>query len=573
MRGAPHPDVAPPAPASPGPEALTAVNVDRLGKTFHIPQQRYTTVRQRLVDRFRPEPPETLRALDDVSFEIRRGEFFGVAGRNGSGKSTLLRCVAGIYDYEEGQVEVAGRLAPFVELGVDLKPDLSARDNVILNATMLGLTRSQARERLDRIINFADLDGYTEMKLRNFSSGMKVRLAFAVAIEVDADVLLVDEVLAVGDASFQRRCFETFERLKGEGRTVVLVTHDMDALVRHCDRVLLLEAGRVVDVGEPERIAARYQDLSRLSSPPHEDRPDLPSSHATPGAEHTGAPSSHGETSLNPAMVTHRPNAVGDDLRRLASVTTTLAVTELKLHYLDSALGYLWAVMRPMLLFLVLYSVFNNVAALGRGVEHYGIYLLSAVVLWTYFTETTGGSVTSLARNEGLLRKMRFPRLAIPLSISAKSMINLGANSLVVLVFVFASGIEPRWSWLELPALAALLAVLATGTGMLLSAAYIRYRDTSQVWALAQQLLFFGSPIIYTAGRYPEEVQHVLSASPIAVIFTQMRHALIDPSAPTAAESVGGAIWLLIPFAVIVASLAGGLWFFSREAPRVAERV
>ncbi|MBA2563813.1 MAG: ABC transporter permease [Gemmatimonadetes bacterium] len=555
------------------PPASAAVTVERLSKTFRVPPQRYTTLRQRVVDRFRPEPPEILRALDDVSFEVRRGEFFGVAGRNGSGKSTLLRCMAGIYDYEEGQIGVAGRLAPFVELGVDLRGDLSARDNVILNATMLGLSRAQARERLDKIISFAGLGGYAEMKLRNFSSGMKVRLAFAVAIEVDADVLLVDEVLAVGDASFQRRCFEQFERLKEEGRTVVLVTHDMDALVRHCDRVLLLDGGRLVDVGDPARIASRYEELSALRFPPHDDGARDPRNLKNPDAGPEEVGRDDGLTALGPGMATHRPTAVGDDLRRLASVTATLAATEFKLHYMDSALGYVWAVMRPLLMFLVLYTVFASVAALGAGVEHYGVYLLSAVVLWTFFTETTGGSVTSLARSEGLLRKMRFPRLAIPLSISAKALINLGANSLVVLVFVIASGLEPRWTWLQLPLLAALLAALATGVGMLLSAAYVRYRDTSQVWGLTQQLLFFGSPIIYTAGRYPESIQQVFSLSPIAVIFTQMRHALVDPSAPTAAESVGGAVWLLIPLALIAASLAGGLWFFSREAPRLAERI
>jgi ABC-type polysaccharide/polyol phosphate transport system ATPase subunit/ABC-type polysaccharide/polyol phosphate export permease len=556
-----------------GPEAVPAVAVQGLGKTFRIPPQRYTRFKQRLVDRFRSEPPEILRALEGVSFEVRRGEFFGVVGRNGSGKSTLLRCVAGIYDYEEGAVAVGGRLAPFVELGVDLRADLSARDNVILNATMLGLSRSQARERLEEIIAFAGLEEFREMELRNFSSGMKVRLAFSVAIQVDADVLLVDEVLAVGDASFQQRCFEQFDRLKREGRTLVLVTHDMDAVREHCDRALLLESGRLVDVGEPSRIAARYEELNAGRFRPHEESADEPINLSTDGAVSDEGPPPDRVPSRDSAPATYRPAAVGDDLRRLASVTATLAAVEYRLHYLDSALGYLWAVLRPLLFFVVILTVFDRVARLGNGVEHYGVYLLTAIVMWTFFTESVGGSVTCLKRSAGLLRKLRFPRLAIPLSISAKALINLGVNSVLVLVFVIASGLEPRWSWLQLPLLAALLVALATGVGMLLSVAYVRYRDVQQVWGLAQQLLFFGSPIIYTAGRYPEEVQDVLSASPIAAIFTQMRHALIDPSAPTAAETVGGTVWLLIPLGLIAGFFALGLWFFSREAPRVAERI
>ena len=544
--------------------SAAAVTVEGLCKTFRVPEQRYTRLREQIVDRFRPDPPQTLRVLDEVGFEVRRGEFFGVAGRNGSGKSTLLRCIAGIYDYDRGRVEVSGRLAPFVELGVDLRPDLSARDNVVLNATMLGLNRSQARERVDEIIAFAGLEEFAAMKLRNFSSGMKVRLAFSVAIQVDADVLLVDEVLAVGDSAFQRRCFEEFERLKGEGRTMVLVTHDMDALRRHCDRALLLETQRVVAVDEPGAIAARYEELNLL--------------HPEPGDahlhDHNGAGSrSPGPRERAPDTATYRPVAVGDDLRRLVSVTAALAETEFRMKYLDSALGYVWSVLRPLLFFGVLYLVFDKVARLGEGVQDYGIYLLTAVVLWTYFAETTTGGVTCLARSEGLLRKLRFPRLAIPLSVSVRALINLGVNSVIVLLFIVATGVEPRWAWLELPLLAGALVMLATGAAMLLSVAYVRFRDVYDVWGLSQQMLFFGSPIIYTAGRYPEEVQEVLSLSPLAAIFTQMRHALIDPNAPTAADSVGGAVMLLIPLGIVVGVFVLGLWLFSREAPRVAERL
>ena len=182
-----------------------------------------------------------------MTFEVRQGEFFGIVGRNGSGKSTLLKCLAGIYGIDTGDITLDGRLSPFIELGVGFNPDLTARDNVIINAIMLGLSRRQAHERFDEIIAFAELEEFVDLKLKNYSSGMSVRLGFSVAVQVDADVLLVDEVLAVGDASFQRKCFDEFERMKAAGRTILFVTHDMGAVERFCDRALVLERGRVVE--------------------------------------------------------------------------------------------------------------------------------------------------------------------------------------------------------------------------------------------------------------------------------------------------------------------------------------
>ena len=203
-----------------------------------------------------------LRAVEDVSVTIKPGEFFGIVGRNGSGKSTLLKCLAGIYALDKGDMYVRGRLAPFIELGVGFNPELTARDNAIINAIMLGLTRTEAQERLPAIVEFAELHEFMDLRLKNYSSGMHVRLAFSVAVQVDADILLIDEVLAVGDANFQQKCFDQFARLKAEGRTIVLVTHDMSAVERFCDRAMLMERGRVVDIGFPTAIARHYNQLN-----------------------------------------------------------------------------------------------------------------------------------------------------------------------------------------------------------------------------------------------------------------------------------------------------------------------
>ncbi len=239
-----------------------AVRLSHVSKHFELPHQQYHTLKERALHPFRQRTFDVLRAVDDVSLEIARGEFFGIVGRNGSGKSTLLKCLAGIYRADAGTLDVHGRLSPFIELGVGFNPDLPARDNVIINAIMLGLTRSEAQARFEQIVAFAELEEFVDLKLKNYSSGMHVRLAFSVAIQVDADVVLIDEVLAVGDASFQQKCFDEFARLKSEGRTIVFVTHDMGAVERFCERAMLLERGRVVDIAAPESITRQYNELN-----------------------------------------------------------------------------------------------------------------------------------------------------------------------------------------------------------------------------------------------------------------------------------------------------------------------
>ena len=265
------------------------------------------------------------------------------------------------------------------------------------------------------------------------------------------------------------------------------------------------------------------------------------------------------------------PSAIGDDLRRLVNLTVMLAATDFKLRFFGSALGYLWTLMRPLLLFSVLYFVFTEVVRFGEGIPHYPVYLLSAIVLFTFFSETTSRGVTSLVERESLLRKVRFPRLVIPLSVALHAMFNLGLNLVVVFTFVLASGISPRASWLELIPLIGLLVVLSTGVTMLLSALYVRYRDMQPIWEVVLQVLFYASPVIYVTETLPDSIEREAMASPITAILTQMRHALIDPNAPTAAEAIGGGARLLIPLGVIVAVFLLGAWVFMREAPRIAE--
>jgi ABC-type polysaccharide/polyol phosphate transport system ATPase subunit len=242
--------------------APPAISVEGLEKTFRLPHQRYSTFKERALHPLRSRTFDELRAVDGVDLEVRRGEFFGIVGRNGSGKSTMLKLLAGIYQPDRGDVLVDGRLSAFIELGVGFNSELTARENVIINAIMLGLTRREARDRFDDIIRFAELEQFLDLKLKNYSSGMSVRLAFAVAVQVDAEILLVDEVLAVGDAAFQQKCFDEFERMKAAGRTIVFVTHDMNAVERFCDRAMLIDRGKVQQVGTPHAIARAYNELN-----------------------------------------------------------------------------------------------------------------------------------------------------------------------------------------------------------------------------------------------------------------------------------------------------------------------
>jgi ABC-2 type transport system permease protein len=276
------------------------------------------------------------------------------------------------------------------------------------------------------------------------------------------------------------------------------------------------------------------------------------------------------------------PSALGGDARRFWELTATLARSEFKLRYFGSALGYVWSLMRPLLFFGVLYLFFTEILDVGAGVPHYGVYLLTAIVLWNYFGEATGNSVACLVTREGLLRKIRFPRLVIPLSVSLTATFNLGMNFITVFIFAIASGVNPKWSWLELIPIALAFVVFATGIGMLLSAAYVRARDVAPIWEVLVQAWFYCTPIMYVASRYsdPKTVEkfgsglvHIAMINPAAMLLTQMGHAFIGGPAFPSAPAVGGWPATIAAGAIIVVMFVLGWWFFTREAPRVAENL
>jgi len=291
------------------------------------------------------------------------------------------------------------------------------------------------------------------------------------------------------------------------------------------------------------------------------------------------------------AAVAHGPSAFGGSKRRFIELTLTLARTDFKLRYFGSVLGYFWQLARPLLFFGVIYVFFTEVLHVDRGVPHYGVYLLTGIVLWTFFGEATGNAIQSLVAREALLRKVRFPRLAVPLAVTTTSVFNLCMNSIAVVVFALANGVYPRLSWLWMLPIVLGFVTMALGLGMLLSALYVRFRDIQPIWEVLLQVLFYASPIMYVASAY-KSLEHLALLNPFALMITQMGHAFVHP-APyfatvvtshgavrqlqhpmrSAYVAAGGALHVGIAIAIIPAVLALGLWYFAREAPYFAENL
>jgi ABC-type polysaccharide/polyol phosphate transport system ATPase subunit len=236
----------------------TAISVKNVSKQFVIPHEKVNTLKSAFINIFRKNTYEKFFALKNVSFEVKKGEFFGILGRNGSGKSTLLKILAGVYTANKGSVKIDGLVSPFLELGIGFNPELSGRDNIYLNATVLGLCKKEIDAKFDSIVAFSELERFIDQKVKNYSSGMNVRLAFSVAIHANREILLMDEVLAVGDSNFQSKCLREFARYKEMGKTVILVTHDIATVQRYCDRAMLLRNGEVAKIGSAEEVGNEY---------------------------------------------------------------------------------------------------------------------------------------------------------------------------------------------------------------------------------------------------------------------------------------------------------------------------
>jgi ABC-2 type transport system permease protein len=268
------------------------------------------------------------------------------------------------------------------------------------------------------------------------------------------------------------------------------------------------------------------------------------------------------------------PSALAGDPRRFLHLTWTLAVLDFRLKFFGSVLGYVWQLMKPLLLFGVMLFVFTKAVRLGGGVTQYPVVLLSGIVMFTFFAESTAAAVSSVVDREALVRKIHFPRLVIPLSVVLTAYFNLILNYLAVVIFMLARGVEVRWSWLELIPLVLFLGLFATGLSMILSSLFVRFRDVRPIWEVALQAIFYGSAIFYPIEKIPSvKLQHLIMCNPLAAVVQQIRHAVIDPGAPTAGQAIGGDVRLLIPLAIVLILVGGGFWWFNREAPRIAEEL
>jgi ABC-type polysaccharide/polyol phosphate transport system ATPase subunit/ABC-type polysaccharide/polyol phosphate export permease len=531
-----------------------ALRIERVSKSFAIPRHRSWTLKERLRHPIASFQHDRLDALKDVSFEVKPGEFFAVVGHNGSGKSTLLRCIAGIHEPDSGTVELQqARIAPFIELGVGFHPQLAARDNVEVAGTLMGLRPAEARRRFPSVVSFAELEEFVEMQLGNYSSGMQVRLAFSTSFQVDADLLLFDEVLAVGDEVFKRKCMATFERLIERGHTIVYVTHSLDTVRQFADRVLLLDRGQAVALGEPEPVLEEYERRNR---------------------EHERARQAAPAPTTADLEVPSYPDVSdgGSGLRRFADVTLTLARADFKLRYLNSVVGYVWALMQPLLLFLVLYFVWVELFDPGRGIPHYEFALLLGVALFTFFSEATGHALGSLVGKGGMLRKIPFSPLALPVSSVLTSFYVYGLTLLIAIGFILVGGIAPRPEWLAMAPILTLLLVYTIGVSLLLAMLYVFIRDVQPIWTVLLRLLFFLTPVFYPIELAPDSLEKLLMLNPLSVVTVESRHVLVDPSAPSALDVAGPGV-LAISLGIVAAIAAAGLLLYRKQARRVAERI
>lgn len=259
-------------------DATTVIQVKNVHKDFYLPHEQRGSLKGMIVNAFKKRDKEVdiQHVLRGLSFDVKEGEFFGIVGRNGSGKSTLLKIISEIYKPTRGSVKSYGKLVPFIELGVGFNPELTGRENVYLNGALLGFSRDEISEKYDDIVEFAELGEFMDQKLKNYSSGMQVRLAFSVAIQADGDVLILDEVLAVGDEAFQRKCDDYFSSMKKVGKTIVLVTHDMESVRKYCSRAMLIQDGEIKQIGEPNVIADEYYGVNLAKDQGVEQDEDKP---------------------------------------------------------------------------------------------------------------------------------------------------------------------------------------------------------------------------------------------------------------------------------------------------------
>jgi ABC-2 type transport system permease protein len=370
-------------------------------------------------------------------------------------------------------------------------------------------------------------------------------------MHVDADIFLFDEVLAVGDAPFQAKCQMHFERLRAARKTMVLVAHDLNLIQEFADRAVLLDAGRMVASGSPETVVASYHELTE-----EQERRQPPTPTGARAASRLRAP----------RLLRREP--------RFVALVRTLAIVDYKVKYGGAALSYVWAVARPAALFAVLLFVFSRLGRFNAGVPHYGGYILTAVILWTFFAQTTAHSTRSLVSRAPLLRRLPFPRLVVPFAVVTTGLFDLAINLAVVVVILLAMGIAPGVAWIELPLIVGYITTFAMGWSLILSAGYVRHRDLGELWAVVTQALFYGSAIFYTVSSLPEPYDRVLAlVNPMVTAIVAARHALVDPDAPSAAEVVGGTVYLLVPVAIVLATLVFGVLVFRRESPRAAEHV
>ena len=502
--------------------------VDHVYKSFDIYMDKANSLKEKMLfwNRNRKEKREVLK---DINLTIKNGEAVGLIGVNGSGKSTLLKLMTKIIYPNKGKIITNGKLTSLLELGAGFHPDFSGRENIYFNASIFGLTKKQIDSRLDNIIEFSELGAYIDNPVRTYSSGMYMRLAFAVAINVDADILLVDEVLAVGDQHFQEKCIAKMKELKEQGKTMVFVTHSLGTVKDFCNRAIWLNQGEIQMDGEPDPVIDAYLKATTQNSEERNNQINLVK-----------------------------------DLYNYRELLKTNIKKDVGGKYKNSVLGVLWSFINPLLQIAVYALVFQVI--LKSDIDNYTVYLCCGLIPWQYFSSVVLRGAATIIDNGNIIKKVYFPREILPISVVTSEGVNFLISTIIILGFVIFGGIGLSWNILWYFLIFIIQFIVSIGVAFIVSSLTVYFRDLQHLLGIFMQLLFYATPIVYAISSVPAGLQWIVKINPMSYLIEGYRAIFYNRTMP---DFQG----LLIALAMGIVLCLIGYFVFKKLEKKFAEEL
>lgn len=492
---------------------------------YTIQGDRINSLKEWMVHRLRRIPLSITKveALRHVNLKLESGECLGLIGHNGSGKSTLLKVIAGILVPKEGQIYRHGRMTSLIELGAGFDPELSGIENIVLACSLAGLSLKEIEADMESIIDFAELKDVIHRPVKTYSSGMYARLGFACATVRDPEVILIDEVLAVGDENFQKKCFTRLQELKSKGRSMVLVSHDMSTIQSFCDHVGVLNKGQLVFYGEPEKGIQCYRDLFKDNTPLKEEIP-------FEFGEYIGDTVHTGKI---------------QEFKKNLQIISLMVKKDLKIRYRNSFLGYLWSMLNPLLMMTVLGVVFTKFMSFELPYPY--LFFLSGILPWNFFSQSLSSGIHSIVNNTALLKKVAIPTYIFPVVTVMAVFVNMIFAMVPYTAVALFSGMNIV-SFLMFPIMAIIFFFFVTGCTLILSTINVFFRDIGHMLESILQIVFYATPIVYPITRIPESLVKYFALNPLAIYINAIRSSLYIYEIPTLEQWALIGIWALVVF-------------------------